>query len=96
MTIQDTYTDSIRQSQETWASVMSSFTDNVTKTFGQAGTPFAAVDPNTAVDQVFDFWAKALETQRELAKQFVGISVDATEKIRAQVEAVSETVKHEV
>lgn len=87
MSILDQYTDTIRQSQETWTTMVQSLTDNVTKAFGTAGDPFTQVDPNAAIDQVFDFWTKTLDMQRVAAKQLVGATVSAGDKIRSQAES---------
>ena len=74
--------------------MIASLTDNVSKAFGTSGTPFTNVDPTVAIDQVFDFWSKTLEVQREVAKQFVGATVSATEKMRSQVESFT-TAEHD-
>ena len=69
MTIQDQYIDTFRQTQDTWTDVAKSFTNDVQRAFGQASAPFSYVDPNKAIDQVFDFWEKSAKEQREVAKQ---------------------------
>lgn len=92
MSIQDQYTDTMRQSQETWTAMVQSLTDNMTKAFGTTGSQFPTVDPNAAIDQVFDFWTKALDMQREAAKQLVGATVSAGEKIRSQAESFTPAV----
>ncbi len=95
MTIQDQYTSSIRQATETWAGVTEAFTDNVQKAFAQSGSPFQLIDPNAAIDQVFDFWEKTLEVQRGVAKQVVGVSVAAAEKVRTQAESIGTVVREQ-
>jgi hypothetical protein len=90
MTIQDQYIESFRQTQETWADLVKSFTNETPWTFGQPSPLFSTyLDPNEAIDQVFDFWGKSLEAQRTIAKQLVGASISAGEKVRDQVESVS-------
>ena len=90
MTIQDQYIETFRQTQETWADVVKSFTNDTPWTFGQPSTLFSNYfDPNKTIDQVFDFWEKSLEAQRTVAKQLVGATISAGEKVREQVESVS-------
>ena len=89
MTIQDQYLDTFRQTQETWADLVKSFTNDAQRTFGPPSPLFSLVDPNKTIDQVFDFWEKSLEAQRTVAKQLVGATISAGEKVREQVESVS-------
>lgn len=89
MSIQDQYTDTIRQSQDTWTAMIQSLTDNATKAFRTTDNPFPAVDPNVVIDQVFDFWTKAFDVQRDAAKRLVGLTVAASEKVRSEAESFS-------
>ena len=93
MTIQDQYIETFRQTQETWADLVKSFTNDAQRTFGQPPPLFTLVDPNETIDQVFDFWEKSLEAQRKVAKQLVGVSISAGEKVREQAESVSALVR---
>ena len=93
MTIQDQYIETFRQTQETWADAVKSFTNDAQRAFEQPSPVFSYVDPNKTIDQVFDFWEKSLEAQRTLAKQLVGASISAGEKVREQVESVSALVR---
>ena len=93
MTIQDQYIETFRQTQETWADLVKSFTNDAQRTFGPPSSLFTLVDPNETIDQVFDFWEKSLEAQRKVAKQLVGASISAGEKVREQVESVSALVR---
>jgi hypothetical protein len=71
MSVQDQYGENLRQTQEAWVKAVESWTSNVQKAFGQASSPdnpFAAVDPNTFIDQYFDVAQETLEAQREVAK----------------------------
>jgi hypothetical protein len=92
MTIQEQYTDTVRQTQESWANLVQPLTDGVSKAF--APPLFSAVDPNAAIDQVFDFWTKAVDLQREVAKQLVGTTVAAVERVRSQAESFT-TAEHD-
>jgi len=89
VTIQDQYIETFRQTQETWADLVKSFTDDAQRTFGQPSPLFTLIDPDKTIDQVFDFWEKSLEAQRKVAKQLVGATISASEKVREQVESVS-------
>jgi len=93
MTIQDQYIETFRQTQETWADAVKSFTNDAQRAFEQPSPVFSYVDPNKTIDQVFDFWEKSLEAQRTVAKQLVGASISAGEKVREQVELVSALVR---
>jgi hypothetical protein len=95
MTIQDQYIETFRQTQDTWADVVKSLTNDVPWTFGQPSTFFGFVDPNETIDQVFDFWEKSLEVQRDIAKKFVGATISAGEKVREQAESVSAAVRQQ-
>ena len=95
MTIQDQYIETFRQTQETWADVVKSFTTDAQWTFGQPSPLFTYLDPNKAIDQVFDFWEKSLEVQRDLAKQLVGASISAGEKVREQAESVGAALRQQ-
>ena len=91
MSMQDPYASTVRQSQEAWASVIESLTTNV-QAFTRSANPVGNVDPNAAIDQIFDFWAKTLEAQRDALKQLAGASISAGERIRSQVESQVEQV----
>jgi hypothetical protein len=100
MTIQDQYVDTLRktqdtfrQTQETWADLVKSFTNEAQRTFGPPSSLSTLVDPNETIDQVFDFWEKSLDAQRKVAKQLVGVSISAGEKVREQAESVSALVR---
>ena len=95
MTIQDQYLDTFRQTQETWADLVKSFTNDAQRTFEQPTALFSLVDPNKAIDQVFDFWEKSLEVQRDIAKQLVGASISAGEKVREQAESVGAAMRQQ-
>jgi len=95
MTIHDQYLDSFRQTQENWAGVVEYFTKDLQRTFEQPFNPFAVVDPNETIDQIFDFWGKSLEVQRDVVKQLVGTSLAATEKVREQVESAGAAAREQ-
>ena len=95
MTIQDQYIETFRQTQETWAETVKSFTDDFQRTFAQPTKTFGYVDPNETIDQMFDFWEKSLEVQRDIAKQFLSATITAGEKVREQAETVSAALRHQ-
>lgn len=86
-TVQDRYTDTIRQTQETWAATVKSMTDNASKAFSVSDSPLVTMDPSQAIDQVFDFWTKTLDVQREAAKQLASATVEASETLRSHAES---------
>ena len=91
MSMQDQYANTVRQSQEAWAGVLDQLTKNV-QAFTGSANQIGNVDPNAAIDQIFDFWAKTLETQREALKQLAGASISAGERLRSQAESQVEQV----
>ena len=96
MTIQEQYLDTFRQTQETWADLVKSFTNDAQRTFEQPTALFSLVDPNKTIDQVFDFWEKSLEAHRTVAKQLVGATISAGEKVQEQVESLSALARQNV
>ena len=99
MSIQDQYTSTVKQTQDAWVGIVESLTGNL-QSFGTVPgfgkqSPFAVVDPNEAIDQVFDFWEKTLEAQREVAKQLVGVTVAAGERVRTQAEQLGSVVREQ-
>jgi hypothetical protein len=83
----------VKQTQDAWVGIVESVTDNL-QSFGKQ-SPFAVVDPTEAIDQVFDFWEKSLEAQREVAKQLVGVTVAATDRVRTQAEQLGSVVREQ-
>ncbi len=95
-TLQDQYISAVRQSQDTWVGVVDTFTEGLQKSFALPGaTPFDVVDPSAAIDQVFDFWGKTLEVQRDVSKQFAGLTLAVAEKARTQAESVGAAVREQ-
>jgi hypothetical protein len=94
VSIQDQYTNTVRQTQDAWTGIVESLTDNV-QAFTKSANPVTTIDPTTAIDQIFDFWSKTLEAQREVAKQIAGASVAASERVRNQAEQVGEAVREQ-
>ncbi len=92
-TLQDQYINAVRESQETWTGIVESFSDTLQKTFTLPATSFGVVDPAQAIDQVFDFWGKTLEVQRDVAKQFATVSVEVAEQVRKQAESIGTAVR---
>jgi predicted RecB family nuclease len=89
----DQFVDIAKRSQEavsaavrTWADSVQNFAGNINT--GQAQLP----DPQSVVNTYFDFAEKVLANQRQLATQFVSVSVKAGESVQEQVSKVSEQV----
>jgi len=95
MSTHDDYTNTIRRSQEAWSGALETFAQNVQNAFGQSGKSFGVTDPSAAIDQAFDFWQQTLESQREMTKQFVGISVAAGKKAREQTESIGTAIREQ-
>jgi hypothetical protein len=83
--MQEPFTDAMRQSQQAVLTAFESWTKLVQQMFGQAteATPTpGSVDPTQIVDQVFDFAAQLLESQRQFAKTLMAASAQALEATR--------------
>ncbi len=94
MSNQPYYPSSIRQAQESWSGAAQSLTENLQKAFTPpSATAFPTVDPNQAIDQIFDFWEKTLQAQRDFAKQLAGVSVAVSERVREQAENAGQSVR---
>jgi len=93
MSVPEQYANTVRQAQETMASMMESFASNTQKAFGQPVGPFGVADPTAGIDQVFDFLGKTLEVQRDFAKKLAGVTVSVGETVREQATSVGEAVR---
>jgi hypothetical protein len=94
-TIQDQYVDSFRQTQETWASLVENFTKDSGRAFQPSANPFVWTNPEEAIDQVFDFWSKTLEVQRDVVKHVVSTTLSAGAKFREQAESAGTQVREQ-
>jgi hypothetical protein len=94
MSIQDQYASTVRQTQEAWAGIVESLTDNA-QALTKSGNPVPTIDPTAAIDQVFDFWSKTLDAQREVLKQLAGASVAVGEQVRSHAEQVGSAVREQ-
>jgi len=95
MSVSEQYANTVRQAQETMASMMESFASNTQKAFGQPVGPFGTADPTAGIDQVFDFLGKTLEVQRDFAKKLAGVTASVGETARAQATSVGEAVREQ-
>ena len=95
MSVSEQYANTVRQAQETMASMMESFASNTQKAFGQPVGPFGTADPTAGIDQVFDFLGKTLEVQRDFAKKLAGVTASVGETVREQATSVGEAVREQ-
>ena len=106
MSLQDQYTDTLRQSQEAWSGALETWTTGVQKAFGTSPaspfggsgfgtTPFTFGDPMATVDQVFDLAEKVLEVQREFVKNLTSATVSIGQAVRHQVESAGHAVRNQ-
>jgi hypothetical protein len=106
MSLQDQYTDTLRQSQEAWSGAIETWTNGVQKAFGSApvppfggslfgSTPFTLTDPAATVDQLFDFAEKVLEVQREFVKNLTSATVSVGQAVRHQAESAGQAVRNQ-
>lgn len=95
MTIQDTYTSTVRQAQDTWSGMLESIVDQQ-KAFGRPVNPLARMDAGAAIDHMFDFWNKTLEVQRDAVKTLAGVTVSVGEMVREQTEATTRVAREQL
>ena len=106
MSLQDQYTDTLRQSQEAWSGAIETWTNGVQKAFGCppvppfggsvfASTPFSVTDPAATVDQLFDFAEKVLEVQREFVKNLTAATFSVGQAVRHQAQSAGQAVRNQ-
>ena len=106
MSLQDQYTDTLRQSQEAWSGAIETWTNGVQKAFGSSSAapfggsmfgsaPFTVTDPAATVDQLFDFAEKVLEVQREFVKNLTSATVSVGQAVRHQAESAGQAVRNQ-
>ena len=96
MTLQNQYAETLAKTQETWAEATALFTENVQKAFSAPIPGAPDLDPSAALDQLFDFWEKALAVQRDTVKQLVSAAFAAGGEVRAQAESLGTAFKDQV
>jgi hypothetical protein len=94
-TIQEQYTSVLRRTQDSWAELVESVLDDVQRNLQYPVNPFAVVDPNAAIDEVFDFQEKLLGLQRDVAKRVAGVGVSIAESAQAQAKTVGDAVREQ-
>jgi hypothetical protein len=94
-TIQEQYTSALRRTQDSWAELVGSLFDDVQRGLKYPVSPFTAVDPSAAIDEVFDFQEKLLGLQRDIAKRVAGVGVSIAESAQAQAKTVGDAVREQ-
>lgn len=87
------YVDSARKVQENWIKSFESITENAGKKVKFPA--FSEMEPEKGVDEFFDRWVKAIETQRAMTKKVVGFQVEATKSAVTKAEAMGEKGKEQ-
>ena len=80
-TIQDQYTELMKQGQDASLAVLKTWTRTFQEAFSQLPTS-GLKSPEQVIDQVYDFAGYVLNAQRDLAKQLIATSTAAAEKVR--------------
>ena len=87
MSITDQYLEATRKMQETWFSAVDAMTAQFsTQLERPAAASVAGVDPRKAVDEMFDFYGRALAVQRETAHKVLDANAQLTEQWNTQAE----------
>lgn len=94
-TVQEQYTEIVKQSQDAVLSAVDTWTRTVQDAFGQVPTPTTQVDPSDVIDQVFEFATKLLAMQRDFAHNLVKTSSAATDALRQGAAQTAETISHQ-
>jgi hypothetical protein len=92
-TIQEQYTDIVKQAQEAVLTAVEAWTKTVQDAAGQLPAVPLPVDPNQAIDQAFDFAGKLLAAQRELAKNVVHTTTAVAETLKAGASRAAEAAQ---
>lgn len=81
-TIQDQYTELLKQGQDTALSTLKTFNRTFERAFGQL--PAAGLTTlGKVVDDVYDFAGQVLDAQRYFARQIITDSAGTAEKVRS-------------
>lgn len=108
MSITEQYLEATRKMQENWFSAVDAMTSQFSKQFDRPSTAqFGAVDPRKAVDEMFDFYGRALAVQRETAHKLLDANQQLTEQWNSQAEqfytawrdqakTMTETARHQM
>ncbi|MDO5627456.1 MAG: hypothetical protein Q4G43_03950, partial [Mobilicoccus sp.] len=87
MTLTRQYLEATRQMQENWFSAVDAMTAQFSQKLDRPATNvFPAADPRKAVDELFDFYSKALSVQRETAHKILDANMQVSDQWNAQVE----------
>lgn len=81
-TIQEQYTEIVKQSQDAALAAVDAWTNTVQDAFGKLPAAGLPVEPNQVIDQYFDFATKLLAAQRDFAKNLVHASTSVAETLR--------------
>jgi len=92
-TIQEQYTEIVKQSQEAVLTAVEAWTKTVQDAFGQLPAASVPVDPEQVIDQVFDFAGKLLAAQRDFAKNLVHTSTSVAETLRQSATKAADTAQ---
>lgn len=87
---QQQYSDALKNGQEAWTSAVEQWTKTLSSAFSQAqGAVPTTVDAGQVIDQVFDFMATMLESQRQFAKNLANAGSSVSSALRQQAESVT-------
>jgi len=92
-TIQQQYTEIVKQSQEAVLTAVDTWTKTVQDAFGQLPAAALPVDPDQVIDQVYDFTANLLSAQRDFAKNLVHTSTSVVETFRQGANRTAEATQ---
>lgn len=94
MTISEQFYSNAKEAQAKWNEAVKSVFDETKKAFdGQTFKVDAAASGERVqqgIDQVFDFWSKAIEFNRDLAKKVAEANIEYLNVLRSQAEAAGE------
>jgi hypothetical protein len=89
-TVQEQYTETVKQGQEALADAVDTWTKAVQEAWGRLpGTP----DPNEVIDQFYAITVQLLEVQRDLAKGLVRTTATFADTVKQEAQKAADAVK---
>jgi hypothetical protein len=88
-TVQEQYTETIKQGQEAVFGAVDTWTRAVQDAWGR----FPVTDPTEAIDEFYAATHRLLDVQRDLAKGVVGTTTSFAETVRNEAQKAAEAVK---
>jgi len=90
MSVQEQYTETIKQGQEAFAGAVDSWTRTVQDAWGR----FPVADPFEAIDRFYATTGRLLDAQRDLVKGLVRTTTSLADSVRHEAQKAADEVQH--